>query len=49
MINEEAIELRRVPQPCVIARVAVVIGLALLWSAFVADQLPCFLAVPNCD
>jgi hypothetical protein len=42
-------ELRRVPQPCVIARVAVVIGLALLWSAFVADQLPCFLAVPNCD
>jgi hypothetical protein len=49
LINEEAVEPRRVLQPRVIVQVAVVIGLALLWSALAADQLPCFLAVPNCD
>ena len=49
LISEEAVVARRVLQPRFIAQVAVVIGLALLWSALVADQLPCFLAVPNCD
>ncbi|HJU81509.1 MAG TPA: hypothetical protein VJ796_07135 [Acidimicrobiia bacterium] len=49
LINEEAVVARRLLQPWFIAQVAFVVGLALLWSALVADQLPCFLAVPNCD
>ena len=29
--------------------VAIVLGAALLWGSLLADQLPCFLGVPNCD
>jgi quinol-cytochrome oxidoreductase complex cytochrome b subunit len=29
--------------------VAVVLVLALTWGSLVADQMPCFLGVPNCD
>jgi hypothetical protein len=28
---------------------ALLILIALAWSGIVADQMPCFLGVPNCD
>ena len=28
---------------------AVVLALAATWASLVADQMPCFLGVPNCD
>ena len=31
------------------AAAAVMIVLAVFWVGLVADQLPCFLGVPNCD
>ena len=40
---------RRLPLRTVVAKVVLMIGLAVLWGALVIDQLPCFLAVPNCD
>ena len=32
-----------------LARVALLIVIAWLWVGLVADQMPCFLGVPNCD
>jgi ABC-type transport system involved in multi-copper enzyme maturation permease subunit len=29
--------------------VAVLLVVALVWGSVVADQMPCFLGVPNCD
>jgi hypothetical protein len=29
--------------------VALVLVLALTWGSLVADQMPCFVGVPNCD
>ena len=30
-------------------RVAALLAIALFWGGVVADQMPCFLGVPNCD
>jgi hypothetical protein len=30
-------------------RVALLLAIAILWGGIVADQLPCFMGVPNCD
>jgi hypothetical protein len=49
VVDETASQPRRLLKPRIVARVVVVIGLAFLWGALVIDQLPCFLAVPNCD
>ena len=32
-----------------VPRVVLVILIAWLWVGLVADQMPCFLGVPNCD
>jgi hypothetical protein len=32
-----------------LVRVAFVVAVAILWGGLVADQMPCFLGVPNCD
>jgi hypothetical protein len=32
-----------------LARVALLALLAMAWGAMLADQLPCFIGVPNCD
>ena len=30
-------------------RLAILVALGALWMAFIADQWPCFIGVPNCD
>lgn len=32
-----------------VPRIVLVILIALFWIGLVADQMPCFLGVPNCD
>jgi len=32
-----------------LARVVLLILIALMWTSLVMDQMPCFLGVPNCD
>ena len=32
-----------------IAGIAALIAIAWVWGSIVADQMPCFLGVPNCD
>ena len=33
----------------ILIRMVVLVALAVLWVAFIADQWPCFTGVPNCD
>jgi uncharacterized PurR-regulated membrane protein YhhQ (DUF165 family) len=47
LVDETATE--SLLKPRTVAQVAVVMGLAFLWGALINDQLPCFMAVPNCD
>lgn len=38
------------PRPLsVLPRIAVLALIAWMWVSLVADQMPCFLGVPNCD
>ena len=49
LLRAVRIDLRALTRPPMMARVIVLVLIALLWGALVYDQLPCFLAVPNCD
>ena len=37
------------PPISILIRLVVLIALGALWVAFIADQWPCFIGVPNCD
>ncbi len=43
------IDPRALTRPPMMARVVGLVLIALLWGTLVYDQVPCFLAVPNCD
>lgn len=40
---------RRINPLTLIPRVAILILIAWFWIGLLADQMPCFLGVPNCD